>query len=100
MQPRTRVRSQRGDHGEVRRQPLAPPTPGARLVNDADALERIGFHLMGMRAGLEQYRTGRRSALPDALKRWSRLLDRYDAALVQAAILLNVAVPSPPLTTS
>ena len=55
-----------------------------------EAIERLAHHLRGMRAGLEQYTSGHRSSWPDARQRWNALLDRYDAALVEASMLLGV----------
>ena len=85
----------------MRRQPLGPHSliVGGPM-SDAATLERLAVHLKGMRSGLEQYRTGHRSGLPDALQRWSRLLDRYDRALVEAAVLLDLRVPNTPSPTA
>lgn len=77
-----------------------PESPLGRPESRDGALERLALHLQGMRSGMEQYTTGVRSDSPDALERWSALLDRYDAALVQAAVLLDVLVPHPPPHTS
>ena len=65
----------------------------------AETPESLAVHLRSMRWGLKRYRTGDRSDWPDAPARWSRLVDRYDAALVQAAVLLGVPVPGAPPRT-
>ena len=49
-----------------------------------------------MRAGIEDYRTGHRSADPDAPERLGVLLERYDLTLVRLAVLLGVEVSISP----
>lgn len=63
-------------------------------------LERVAHHLRGMRSGLEQYSYGHRSSWPDAKQRWKALLDRYDAALVEASIMLGQPLSGGQLSAS
>ena len=60
---------------------------------ETEPLEELAAHLEGMRWGLEQYRSGDRSASPGAIELGARLLDRYDATLRQAADLLDIRDP-------
>ena len=53
-----------------------------------------------MRWGIEAYRTGVRSSVPDAEERLGVLVGRYDRALMQMAILLGVAIGSAALTVT
>ena len=60
--------------------------------SDHEAVRVLARHLQGMRRGIESYRTGARSTAPEAQERLAALLGRYDLALMQMAVFLDVAI--------
>ena len=88
-------------HGRVRGHAVRYNTPSGdrtfSVAAEPKSIAQLALQLQGMRSGLVQYRTGARSHFSDAPELLSRLLDRYDAALVRAAVLLHVAVPGAPV---
>jgi hypothetical protein len=74
-------------------------TPGDS-VGDQEAVRVLAFHLRGMRWGIEAYSTGVRSRAPDAKERLAVLVGRYDRALMEMAVLLDVAIGSAALTVT
>jgi hypothetical protein len=65
-------------------------------LENYEAIRAMALQLRGMRSGMEEYRSGRRSCDPEAPERLSVLRERYDLTLVRLAVLLGVEVPISP----
>lgn len=61
---------------------------------DTSELQRLVFHLGGMRQGLAEYSSGQRRGWPNPDQCRHELLERYDAGLIQAARLLQISLTS------